>query len=116
MRDQRGFVEAWDAAEGGDDAAVEAAAADGWVAEVDDRVPRGVQAGEGGPDGDGLAGADLASDDAEAAFADAPVDAGDGFGVGAVAVQHLRCERPAEWSLGESVGRFQVLDLAKAPG
>ena len=83
--------------------AVEAAAADGGVAEVDHRVPAGVQAGEGGADGDGLAGADLAGDDAQAAFADAPVDAGDGFGVGAVAVQHLRRQRLAERGVGESV-------------
>ena len=83
LRDQRGLVEARGAAEGGDDAAVEAAAADGGVAEVDDGVPAGVQAGEGGADGDGLAGADLAGDHAEAAFADAPADPGDGFGVGA---------------------------------
>ena len=76
LRDQRGFVEAGDAAEGGDDAAVEAAAADGGVAEVDHRVPGGVEAGEGGADGDGLAGADLAGDDAEAAFADAPARCG----------------------------------------
>ena len=69
LRDQRGLVEAGDAAEGGDDAGVEAAAADGGVAEVDDGVPAGVEAGEGGADGDGLAGADLAGDHAEAAFA-----------------------------------------------
>ena len=46
-------------------AAVEAAAADGGVAEVDDGGAAGVQAGQGGPDGDGLAGADFAGDDAE---------------------------------------------------
>src|SRR4051794_30475496 len=39
LRDQRCLVEARDAAEGGDDAAVEATAADGRVAEVDHRVP-----------------------------------------------------------------------------
>src|SRR6266568_4839193 len=43
---------------------------------------------QGGADGDGLAGADLAGDDADGAFGDAPGDAGDGFVVGGVAVQH----------------------------
>ena len=51
-----------------------------------------VQLGERGADGDGLAGTDLAGDHAEGAFGDAPADAGDGFGVRAVAVQHLRGE------------------------
>ena len=48
--------------------AVEAAGADGGVAEVDDGVAGGVEPGQGGADGDGLAGADLAGDDAEGAF------------------------------------------------
>ena len=39
LGDQRGLVEAGDAAECGDDAAVEATSADGWVAQVDHRVP-----------------------------------------------------------------------------
>ena len=57
-------------------------------------------AGEGGADGDGLAGADFAGDHAEGAFGDAPADPGDGFGVGAVAVQHLRCQRRGRTGCG----------------
>ena len=97
-------------AEGGDDGVVDAAGADGGVAEVDDGVPGGVEAGEGGADGDGLAGADLAGDHAEGAFADAPGDAGDGFGVAAVAVQHAGGEVPAEGHAGEAVVGLQSLD------
>ena len=43
LRDQRGLVEAGDAAERADDRVVEAAGADGRVAQVDDGVPAGVQ-------------------------------------------------------------------------
>ena len=73
---------------------VDAADADGGVAEVDDGVPGRVQGGERGADGDGFAGADLAGDDAEGALVDAPGDPGDGFGVGGVAVQHARGQVP----------------------
>jgi hypothetical protein len=45
------------AAEAGDDVVVDAADAGGGVAEVDDGVPGGVDAGQGGAGGDGLAGA-----------------------------------------------------------
>ena len=55
-------------AEGGDDGVVDAAGADGGVAEVDDGVPDLVESGEGGADGDGLAGAYFAGDHAEGAF------------------------------------------------
>jgi len=54
---RRGLVVAGDATEGGDDPGIEAATTDGWVAQVDGGVPAGVQAGQGGADGDGLAGA-----------------------------------------------------------
>ena len=60
-----GVLWAGHAAEGGDDGVVDAADADGGVAEVDDGVAGGVQGGQGGADGDGLAGADLAGDHAE---------------------------------------------------
>ena len=73
-------------------------------------VPAGVEAGEGGADGDGLAGADFAGDHAEAAFADAPADAGDGFGVGGVAVQHLRREARPNGVSAEPVVGFELLD------
>jgi hypothetical protein len=52
-------------AEGRNDGLVQAADADHRVGEVDDGVPGGVQAGQDGADGDGLAGADLAGDDAD---------------------------------------------------
>jgi len=114
LRDERGLVEARDGAECGDDAVVEATGADGGVAEVDDRAAGLVQLGEGGADGDGFAGTDLAGDHAEGAFGDAPADAGDGFGVCAVPVQHLRGERPAERCLGEPVVGLQLVDHTDA--
>src|SRR5205823_5850388 len=55
--DEGGHVYAGHAAEGGDDGVVDAAGADGRVAEVNDRVAGRVERGEGGADGDGLAGA-----------------------------------------------------------
>ena len=58
--DQGGFVEAGFAAAGGDDPAVEAAAADGGVAQVDGGVPGGFQGGDADPPGAGLACPDLA--------------------------------------------------------
>jgi hypothetical protein len=110
LRDQCRLVEARNAAEGGDDAAVEASPADGGVTEVDHRVPAGVEGGESGADGDGLAGTDFAGDHGEPAFADAPADAGDGFGVACVAVQHLRREGAAERGLAEPVMGLEFLD------
>jgi hypothetical protein len=54
------------AAEGGDDAVVDAAHPDGGVGQVDDGVAAAVQGGQRGAHGDGLAGADLAGDHADA--------------------------------------------------
>ncbi len=65
-----------------------AADPDRGVGQVDDHVPGGVQGGGGGADGDGLAGTDLAGDHPEGVLVHAPGDAGHGFGVPAVAVQH----------------------------
>ena len=98
---------------------VDAADPDGGVGQVDDGVAGGVQAGQCGADGDGLAGADLAGDHADAAFADAPGDAGDGLVVGGVAVQHARGQVAAERHAGEPVVGLQfsiigVLDLLAA--
>ena len=76
------------AAEGGDDHLVQAADADHGVGQVDDGVPGGVQPGQDGADGDGLAGADFAGDHADGAFGDAPGDPGAGLVVGGVPVQH----------------------------
>ena len=95
---------------------VEAAGADGGVAEVDDGVPGGVEGGEGGADGDGFAGADFAGDDAEGAFGDAPADPGDGFGVGAVAVQHAAGPGRGRTGSGEAVVGLQLLDHARHLG
>src|SRR5213078_4385189 len=78
------------------------------------RVPGGIQRCEGGADGHRLACADLTGHDAEAAFADAPADAGDGFGMSGVPVQHLRRQRSPERGLGESVVGLQLLDHADA--
>src|SRR5919198_1507841 len=75
-------------AERGHDGFVDATDSDHGVGQVDDGVAGGVQAGEDGAHGDGLAGADFAGDYADGAFGDAPADAGDGFVVGGVAVQH----------------------------
>ena len=110
-----GHVGAGQAAEGGDDGVVDAAGADGGVAEVDDGVPGGVQGGEGGADGDGFAGADFAGDDAEGVFGDAPGDPGDGFGVAGVAVQHAGGEVAAERHAGEAVEALQLVDHACSP-
>jgi hypothetical protein len=62
---QRGGAVGGPAAEAGDDVVVDSADAGGGVADVDDGVPGRVDAGQGGAGGDGLAGADLAGDDAE---------------------------------------------------
>ena len=88
-------------AERGDDLVVDAADPDGRVGQVDDGVPRGVQGGEGGADGDGLPGADLAGDHPDAVLGDAPADPGDGLAVGGVAVQHPGGEVAAERGAGE---------------
>jgi len=73
-------------------------------------VAGGVQAGQGGVDGDGLADADLAGEHAQGVLVDAPGDAGDRFGVGGVAVQHLGGKLAAERHPGEPVGGLQTLD------
>ena len=113
--DEGGHVGAGQAAEGGDDGVVDAAGADGGVAEVDDGVAGGVQGGEGGADGDGFAGADFAGDDAEGVFGDAPGDPGDGFGVAGVAVQHAGGEVAAERHAGEAVGPCRRCRSSRVP-
>ena len=45
---------------------------------------------QGGADGDGLSGADLAGDHSDSVFGNAPADPRDGLAVGGVAVQHPR--------------------------
>jgi hypothetical protein len=96
LRDEGGHVGLREAAQGGDDGVVDAAGADGGVAEVDDGVPGWVEGGESGSDGDGLARADLAGDDAGTVFGWGGGDPGDGFIVGVVAVQHAGGEVTTE--------------------
>jgi hypothetical protein len=56
LGDERSFVEPGRPAERGDDRRVEASGADGGVGLVDDGMPAGVQRGDRGTGGDGLAG------------------------------------------------------------
>lgn len=51
-------------------------------------MPGPVEFGQGSPEDDGLAGADLARDDAQSVLVDAPADPGDGLEVAGVPVQH----------------------------
>ena len=106
LRSQGGVVGQGLSAEGGDDAVVDAAHPDGGIGQVDDGVAAAIQAGERGAHGDGLASADLAGDDADAAFGDAPADPGDRFVVGGVAVQHAGGQVAAEWR--PEIGRAHV--------
>jgi hypothetical protein len=110
LRDQRGLVEARNPAERGDDPVVDAAGADGRVAELDDGVSGGVECGQGGADGDGFAGADLTGDHAEGVLVDAPADPGDGLGVCGVPVQHAGSQVASERRFGEPVEGLQLLD------
>ena len=96
------------AAERGDHLVVDAPGPGGRVGEVDQGVAGLVQAGDGGAGRDGLAGADLARDHGEGAFAGAPGDPGDGLGVAGVVVQHGRREVLAERGAGEPVVVTQV--------
>ena len=73
-------------------------------------MPAGVQAGKGGADRDGLAGADFAGDHADGTFVDAPLDPGDGFVVGGVAVQHAWGQVTAERGAVEAVVGLQFLN------
>jgi hypothetical protein len=106
---QGGVVGQGLATEGGDDAVVDSPDADGGVGQVDDGVAAAIQARQCGAHGDGLAGANLAGDDADAAIGNAPADAGDGLVVGGVPVQHGRGQIAPEWrarktKVGDQVG------------
>src|ERR1051326_4884688 len=73
-------------AQGVDDGQVQTMRSEGWGGEVDDMVGGRVQLIGGSAHGDGLADADLASDDAEERLADTKADTCDGFLVaGAIA-------------------------------
>ena len=90
------------------DVVVDASRARRRVGQVDEGVAGLVEGGDGGAGGGCLPGADFARDDAERPLAGAPGDAGDGLGVGGVAVQHGRGEVLAERGPGEPVVVLQV--------
>src|SRR4051794_41232626 len=102
-------------AERGDDLVVDATDADGGVGQVDDGVAGRVQPGQCGADRDGLSGADLAGDDPDPALGHAPADAGHGFAVAGVAVQHPRCQIAAEGGAAEPEEALQTVDHAGTP-
>src|SRR5580658_4091944 len=89
------------AAEGGDGAGEDAADAGGGVADVDDVVAGGVEAGDGGADRGGLAGADFAGDHADGPSCDGPGDAGGGLGAVGVPVEPAGGQVAAERHPGE---------------
>ena len=115
LRDQGGVMDQGLPAQRGDDLVVDAADPDGGVGEVDDGVPGRVQPGQRGADRDGLPGADLAGDDPDPALADAPADAGHGFAVAGVAVQHPRRQIAAEGGAAEPEEALQPVDHADTP-
>ena len=65
LGDQRGVMKLRAAAKAGDDHPVDPAQPDPWRAEVEDRVPGCVQAGDRRPGGDGLPRTALAGDHAD---------------------------------------------------
>jgi hypothetical protein len=73
-------------------------------------VPAGIEGVDGGAGGDGLAGADLAGDHPDRALVDEVGDAGDGFGMCVVAVEHLGGDVAAERGAGETVVGAETLD------
>src|SRR4029079_14507812 len=70
---------------------------------------------QGGADGDGLPGPDLAGDHPDAVFGDAPADPGDGLPVRRVAVQHGGGEVTAERGAGEPEESLQPVDHDTTP-
>lgn len=107
---QGGGVETGHPPECADDVMQHAADPDRGVGQVDDDVAGGVQGGGGGPDGDGFAGADFSGDDADGVLVDTPGDAGDGFAVAGVAMQHGWCRATPEGHPGESAILLQPFD------
>ena len=115
LRDEGGVVGQRALPEGGDDLVVDAADPDRRVGQVDDGVPGRVQGVQGGADGDGFPGADLAGDHPDAVLGDAPADPGDGLAVGGVAVQHAGGEVTAERGAGEPEEPLQPVDHDTTP-
>ncbi len=98
-----GLEEAGLCAEGGDEGDVDLAGAEGGrVGEVDDLVGGRVELADGGAEGDGLADADLAGDDAEQALGDTEADAGDGFVVSGAREEIASSDVLAEGHAGEA--------------
>ena len=110
LRDQRRAVEARRGAQRADDLGVDPARPDRRVGQVDDRVAARVQAGARRSGGDGLAGADLAADDAERALADDPVDPRDGLLVSGRAEQHRRRQLLGERGARQPPVRPEAID------
>ena len=99
---QLGLQVAGPVAEGAHDRDVEPSGAEGRVGDVDDLVPGGVQRGDGGAQGHGLARADVPGDDAERGLEDAEADPGDRLGVGLPGEQVLRRDGLAERGAGQA--------------
>jgi hypothetical protein len=111
LRDEHRLLVAGGAAQGQDDPGVEATGSDGRVGQVDDGGAACAQGGQGGADRDGPSCPDLAGDDPEGPFGEAPADPGDGLGP----VQHLWGQGLAERRAGEAVVGLQVLDGHRDP-
>src|SRR6185437_2473423 len=110
LGDEVGGVEAGGLAECLGDGAVDAADPDLGVWQVDEGVAGGVEAVGGGAQRRGLAGADFPGDDAEAAGADEPAQAGDGFLGGGGGEQGGDGDVLGERHAGEAVVGLQVGD------
>ena len=101
--DHAGLGEGRLVAEGEQEFAVEAAAAGGGIGKVDDEVAIGVQTGGEGAHGGGLAGANLAGDQAAATFADQVGQAGRQFFLAGGGEQLVGLDGLGEGRTGEAV-------------
>ena len=85
-----------------DDRQIQPACAEGGRGHVDDVVRSGIELGGGGAQGDGLADADLAGDDAQQRLADAEADARHGFLMAGAVAQLAGRDGLAEGGAGEA--------------
>ena len=88
LGDQRGVMKPRGAAQCGDDQPVDPAQPHPGGAEIEHRVPGGVQSGDRRPGSDRLPRPALARDHADRLLRDAPLDPGDRLRVRAMGVQH----------------------------